>query len=329
MTSTLCNVCGSADWKVHSTPTDYISGEKFQVVQCSHCHLIFVHPQPDRAVISKYYPSGHQRAEPAAYEKMDANSRLKFIDELVVEHSGSALDVGCGKGLFLAGLRERGWQVAGTELSEVSSAYARSQGLPVLTTDVETAPYEPGSFDLITLFHVLEHLPSPASTLTVLHKLLRPGGLLLIEVPNIGSWYARTFGDDWFHYDVPRHLYHFDKQTLHRLMTDHQFVVTRTSTHNTQYDAFGAVQSFLNKIISAPNVLNNFNTKQVTISEILGSRHGSLGKLRNILGLLFSEMALVVGFPLMSLFALLTAPWLEGGTLRFFARKEAARQQLD
>lgn len=317
MTQSNCGVCGSTDSAPYSASIDYLTGERFYVVRCIHCGLVYVHPQPPLATLKRYYPAGHQQADPAAYERMDAKARVRFVEQFVTTKPGHVLDVGCGKGLFLQGLRERGWQAFGTELSETSSSYAHSHGLTVYTSTVEAAPFDAESFDLITLFHVLEHLPRPQDTLTTLSRLLRPGGSLLIEVPNIGSWYARVFGDDWFHYDVPRHLFHFNPDTLRRIISNAGFTITRTDTHNLQYDAFGAVQSALNRLLAKPNLLNNFNTKQTTLGELWAGK----GPLGNVAALAFSELALAIGFPLMAAAGLVLSPWVDGGTLRFLARK--------
>ena len=317
MSDSACNICGSTDAVTYSTPVDYISGERFSVVRCQECGLIYVHPQPLAANLGRYYPEGHQQADPASYEKMDAKARVNFVRKCVAGGPGRVLDVGCGKGLFLTGLRELGWQVYGTELSEISSGFARSSGLRVYTKTIEDAPFEAGSFDLITLFHVLEHLPQPQGTLVTALSLLRPGGILLVEVPNIGSWYARVFGDHWFHYDVPRHLFHFNPETLHRIVSAAGFHVIRTETRNIQYDAFGAVQSFLNCILAKPNLLNNFNTRQTTFDELWAAQ----GRIGNLTSLAVSELSLAIGFPTMALLGLLLAPWVDGGTLRVLASK--------
>ena len=317
MSNSKCKICGSTVAVTYSTPVDYISGEQFTVVRCRDCGLIYVHPQPPVANLGRYYPEGHQRADPAPYERMDAKARVDFVRRYLSGRCGRVLDVGCGKGLFLSGLRELGWQVYGTELSEISSDFARRSGLPVYTKTIEEAPLETGSFDLISLFHVLEHLPQPQDTLSTALSLLRPGGTLLVEVPNIGSWYARAFGDNWFHYDVPRHLFHFNPETLRRIILTAGFQVDRTETRNIQYDAFGAVQSFLNCVLAKPNLLNNFNTGQTTFSALWAAQ----GRFGNLISLAISELALAVGFPVMALVGQLLSPWVEGGTLRVLASK--------
>lgn len=317
MSHSECDMCGSSDAALYSTPVDYITGELFSVLRCRQCGLIYVHPQPPLASLGRYYPEGHQQADPASYERMDAKARANFITHLLPTNAGRALDVGCGKGLLLQRLHEHGWQVFGTELSAVSSQYARSAGLTVYTAAVEDAPFEAGSFDLVTLFHVLEHLPHPKASLATLFALLRPGGRLIVEVPNIASWYARFFGDDWFHYDVPRHLFHFNPDTLRRIIAEAGFLVTRTDTRNLEYDAFGAVQSLLNRVLDQANLLNNFNTRQTTFGELWAGRR----RFRSLASLAVSELTLALGFPVMVLVGLALSSWVDGGTLRFVARK--------
>jgi 2-polyprenyl-3-methyl-5-hydroxy-6-metoxy-1,4-benzoquinol methylase len=316
MTPSTCASCGNTTAETYSRPKDYVTGETFSVVRCLRCGLVYVKPQPPVGELARYYPTRHQESKPAAYERMDAKARIKFVSPLV-RQGGRVLDVGCGKGLLLAGLRQRGCEVFGTELSEVSARYAQSLGLSVSCLPVEYAPFEPGTFDLVTVFHVLEHLTQPRDTLAVLHTLLRPGGILVVEVPNIGSWYARLFGDDWFHYDVPRHLYHFNQDTLRNLLASTGFRVIETQTRNLQYDAFGAVQSLLNRVLRQPNVLNNFNTGQTTFNDLWSAKR----KIANLSVLGVSELVLALGFPLAVLIGVATAPWVNGGTLRYVAEK--------
>jgi SAM-dependent methyltransferase len=220
---------------------------------------------------------------------------------------------------LLAELRARGWEVHGTELSAVSASYARSLGIPVLQSAVEDAPFVDASFDVITMFHVLEHLTDPKRALFRLYRLLRPGGLLIVEVPNIGSWYARVFGDVWFHYDVPRHLYHFSRDTLGKMMVEPGFELLKETTRNVQYDAFGAVQSFLNKLLRRRNLLNDFNTGELRLADLLRGP----GALRDVGALVVSQVTLMLGFPVLALASILTSPWIEGGTLRYIARRPA------
>ena len=206
-----CCLCGSPEHALLFPAHDHISGEDFQVVQCKTCGLIFVNPQPPPDQLGRYYPAVHQISEPAAYERLDARPRVRAVSQLLKGQSGRVLDVGCGKGLFLAGLRDQGWQAVGVEMSEVSGKHARSLNLEVFSKPLEKCGFDQGSFDVVTLFHSLEHMPNPVQLLHHIHNLLRPGGYMVVEVPNAGSWYARAFKGDWFHCDVPRHLFHFSQ----------------------------------------------------------------------------------------------------------------------
>lgn len=311
-----CNLCGKDDAHPWLQSTDYISGEVFTLVRCARCGLTYLSPRPEQDILGRYYPQTHQGSEPAAYERMDAKPRIKFVGDLLNGKAGRILDVGCGKGLLLNGLREKGWDVVGTELSDVASLRAREAGIQVHNRAVEEISFEPGSFDVITLYHCLEHLANPKETLVHLHRLLRPGGFLVIEVPNIGSWYARVFRDAWFHLDVPRHLYHFNPKTLHAFLEVTGFQVKRQKTINLQYDSFGAVQSILNKVLRRKNLLNNYNTGEITLRDL--RRQGGVGALAS---LAFSHMALWVGFPLLAVIEFFLSPVVNGGTLNFLATR--------
>jgi 2-polyprenyl-3-methyl-5-hydroxy-6-metoxy-1,4-benzoquinol methylase len=247
---------------------------------------------------------------------MDARPRIKFVRGLLSGSPGRILDVGCGKGLLLKGLRDCGWEVVGTELSEVASLRAREAGIQVHNRAVEEIPFDPGSFDVVTLYHCLEHLANPRETLAHLHRLLRPGGWLVVEVPNVGSWYARVFRSDWFHLDVPRHFYHFTPGTLRRMLEAAGFRIKRERTVNLQYDSFGAVQSLLNKVLRRKNLLNNYNTGEVTLGDL--RREGGV---RAVGSLAFSHAVLWLGFPLFAASEFLLSPLVRGGTLNVLAKR--------
>lgn len=318
MQPTHCNICNASEAKEHLCSIDYITQEAFKSVRCTQCGFVYVDPQPATADLHHYYPAGHQVAEPALYEKMDAKPRIKLIANLALEsQKKKLLDVGTGKALLLSGLKKRGWEVFGTELSETSRQYACEQGLQVFNSIVNDTPIEQNSLDVVTLFHSLEHLTNPKQSINEVKGLMRPGGLLVIEVPNINSWYARFFKGQWFHYDAPRHLYHFSPQTLRSLIENTDLHVESLTTHaNLSYDAFGAVQSLLNTFLSNKNLLNNINTRQTTLRELMQGEK----PIRNLAALVTSQLCLGIGYPLFAIANLLT-PGLEGGTLRIIARK--------
>src|SRR5436853_224407 len=120
------------------------------------------------------------------------------------------------------------------------------------------------SFDVITLWHVFEHLPDPIALLREARRLLKVGGRLLIEVPNLGGWHGRLGGAAWHHLDVPRHLLHFSRKTLTSMLARERLVPERWSTFSIEYDTFGTAQTYLNWVCHRPNHLYQWLIRQPT-----------------------------------------------------------------
>jgi SAM-dependent methyltransferase len=161
------------------------------------------------------------------------NARRKFRGREIFPWVGEGrlLDVGCGPGVNLQTLQEQGWDVHGIEMSETAAALARQRvGDRIHHGTLETAPYAAESFDVIFMSHSLEHMFSPVATLERVRRLLKPAGVLIIAVPNAGSLEARLFGKWWVPWDPPRHLYHFEKRTLQKVLERAGFRVARMRT---------------------------------------------------------------------------------------------------
>lgn len=148
---------------------------------------------------------------------------------------GQLLDIGCGNGSLVAPLRDLGWSVTGVEIDPVPAALAREHlGLMVYESTVEEACLESESFDVVTMHHVIEHLPDPLGTLRECWRVLKPGGKLVVITPNVGSLAYRVFGEAWSYLDPPRHLTLFDCDTLAGCAEQAGFQATsvRTSTRH-------------------------------------------------------------------------------------------------
>lgn len=140
---------------------------------------------------------------------------------------GRILDVGCGPGKVMRVLRDRGWDVYGVDFSAVAIEHARVRlGLNVICGDLLQAHYKDDFFDVVMFNHSLEHMYDPLEILRETYRILKPGGLLLVTVPNAASFEAWLFGRWWVHWDVPRHLYHFTTETMSRLVEKAGFRVT-------------------------------------------------------------------------------------------------------
>jgi SAM-dependent methyltransferase len=230
-------VCGSAGqrqaWTVSDHLLDY-PGE-FTIVRCPECGTLRMSPRPPfderRASFSDLYPLfdwalGRKWAEPDA---RIARFRPQIEQIMRRQRPGRLLDVGCGDGYFMLGMRNRGWQVRGIELNEKVAAFARdSLELDVVGGAEHEVDWggtqEP--FDCITLFGVIEDVDDPNACLMRAYENLAPGGLLVVQTHNIESWEARRYGADWFNVEAPRHVWHFSPETLERLLAKNRFKQT-------------------------------------------------------------------------------------------------------
>ncbi|RZK23167.1 MAG: methyltransferase domain-containing protein [Hymenobacter sp.] len=230
---TSCPVCGSPD--LHDklrVPDKSVSQETFTIQQCRGCGFQFTNPRPDAAHIGKYYESdayvshnsGAQGLINHVYKAaryFTVRRKVALITKLNGSRTGRLLDYGCGTGHFLAGAHRAGWQVTGLEPNARARHDAAARvGLPI-REPAALATLTPGSFDAVTLWHVLEHVHTLSETLAQLIRVLRPGGKLLIAVPNVDSLDAQHYGPNWAAYDVPRHLYHFGPEAMRRLLARH------------------------------------------------------------------------------------------------------------
>lgn len=245
---------------------DYVSGDEFEIVQCSNCGLAFTHPVPAGMEWQRYYPQvyyGDPQASrfPPIVEKLQNllyASRARNIEHLAKTKPGRVLDVGCGRGFLLRAFQLRGWDVTGTEMSESAAAYARQRlQLPVHVGKLDELNLPESSFDAVVMWHVLEHFDRVNDALREVNRLLKPGGIFLVAVPNFGSLEARLTRDKWFHLDVPRHLTHFTSNALAHCLAQNRFQVETRSVRSLEYDFFSAMQSFLNRIGLQHNWLYN------------------------------------------------------------------------
>ncbi|MGH7867532.1 MAG: class I SAM-dependent methyltransferase [Candidatus Dormibacteraceae bacterium] len=245
---------------------DFVTNHQFQIAHCAACGFDVTSPQPDEEHIGAYYPAGYYgnpgtRRFPAPIEVLQKAmyaQRVRMVERVWGNKHGRVLDVGCGRGLLLQAFRRRGWEVRGTELSEPAARYALEVAhVPVDIGRVEEIGFPAEHFDAITIWHVLEHIHDPRVVLNEANRILKPGGVLLIGVPNFSGFEARFFRDKWFHLDVPRHVTHLTKQILKQALVENGFQDKCWSGFAPEYDAFSFVQSTLNKCGLRHNLLYN------------------------------------------------------------------------
>jgi SAM-dependent methyltransferase len=217
-----CPTCGGADAE---TALRVRGSGTLAVLRCRACGLLYTSPErPAESYGDAYYAA----ASPLGSLLRGAllRERLSALSGII---PGRLLDVGCGTGDFLRLLKSRGWDVAGLETSGEARARASEAGIEVSGGELEDAHWAPASFDAVTFWHVLEHLPRPTAALARARELLADRGVLIVEVPNASSPAFRLFGERWYHCDVPRHLQHFTPATLGDLLSRAGFDVVRRS----------------------------------------------------------------------------------------------------
>lgn len=211
---------------------------EFAVVECAGCRLIRLEPRPDPDELHRYYPdsywfaAGENTAErlEEAYRRVVLGDHVRFVRRALANsgESGPVLDAGCGGGLFLRLMAERGTPVLGLDISPAAAQVAwHVNAIPTVCGELPHAPLRDGSCAVVTMFHLLEHLYDPAAYLDAARDLLKPEGRLVLQVPNAACWQFRLFGRSWNGLDVPRHLFNFKQSDIHLLLGECGFEPVR------------------------------------------------------------------------------------------------------
>ncbi len=257
-----CDRCGTAQTVSLFDHLDYISGETFTIVRCVTCGLVRTDFSQETIELGQYYGTTYYGNQGKRFlgimEWMIGIFRKMRVKTILRLHPmpGIVLDVGCGRGLMLIDLQTRGWLCFGTELSNELADQLKRHDITV-----STEPHLPdnnlpaGSFDVITLWHSLEHVEHPAQTLDEVVQLLKPGGIVIVEVPNLESWQAFIGKNVWFHLDAPRHLYHFSASTLRTMLEERGLRPLNETTLSLEQGFYGMYQTLLNRLTTQPNVL--------------------------------------------------------------------------
>lgn len=243
-----CPLCGKNTFvPVMECKDHFATGESFPVVRCEHCGFLCTQHFPAEEEMGRYYESpdyiSHSNTTHGAMNtvyhwvrRWMLHSKARFLKREAHRKEGRLLDIGAGTGFFAHTMQRLGWQVQATEKSPTAREFAQNHwGLDVYPED-SLNDFEPQSFDVITLWHVLEHLQSLNDTWQRLHTLLDDKGVLVVAVPNAASFDAHYYGSQWAAYDVPRHLWHFTPSTMQCFGAKHGFILQ--SHRPMPFDAF-------------------------------------------------------------------------------------------
>lgn len=237
-----CPMCGGA-----RSSRLFVSRNGFPILRCGDCSLVFTDdrgaPPP-----SELYPTFDQStALGLEVARRGLGVFLRQREALLrsLKPAGRLLDFGCGNGAFAQWMSRSGYDVVGLEPFSLGKTVSRDH-LTLMQAPLEQVEQELGTFDIITLWHVLEHLTQPVEVLARLGRHLNPDGVLVISVPNFQSWQRALFRGGWFHLDPPRHLLHFEPATLSDCLGRAGFSQVGQHPFLPEYGSSGWVQSVLN-----------------------------------------------------------------------------------
>jgi 2-polyprenyl-3-methyl-5-hydroxy-6-metoxy-1,4-benzoquinol methylase len=232
-----CPICEHEDLSDHIRCKDhFLTGENFTITMCDNCSFLFTNPRPSPEQLNKYYKSNAYISHSDAANNLTDNiykiarhftlkRKLKLVNSLTSYKS--ILDYGCGTGDFLLTCKNNSWNISGLEPDNEARKIAIEKTQSQIHYDIEQLG-DHTKYGVITLWHVLEHIANLNETIIQLKNKLQADGKLLIAVPNHLSLDAQHYKEFWAAYDVPRHLYHFSQQTMHKLLQKHGLKILKT-----------------------------------------------------------------------------------------------------
>jgi len=230
-----CPVCQSKSISKQSDVKDlFLTQENFSIWHCKDCGLLFTNPRPENESLGKYYESqeylSHDTKSSGAIGKLyrflrniNIKRKYKIVSEL--SPTGKILDIGCGTGELLSYFQKQKWTTIGIEPNKAARNIARTQYHLKVEEEEHLQKLQTADFDIISMWHVLEHVPDINERIKEAKRLLKKDGSLIIALPNTTSWDADFYGEYWAGLDVPRHLYHFSPEAFANLAKQHGFEI--------------------------------------------------------------------------------------------------------
>jgi SAM-dependent methyltransferase len=227
----------------------------YRVVQCETCELVFLNPMYEDSELARLYPEDYYAYQDCFRTPGRAANFLKKLLRYEVgtrdpsfDHPGKVLDVGCGSGWFLARMRDQGWETYGVEISETAARLGIEKGgLRIFQGMLLEVNLPADYFDYVRLNHSFEHMSRPNETLHEIWRVLKPGGRVLIGVPNHASLNARIFGRYWWFFGVPVHPFNYSVKNLPGFLTRSGFEVKSIINNSTYAGMLGSLQIWLNR----------------------------------------------------------------------------------
>ncbi|MDT8308548.1 MAG: class I SAM-dependent methyltransferase [Bacteroidales bacterium] len=283
MNSTICRFCGYSTLKKLFDTVD-MYGDPYEITLCLQCKAQQLMPFPDQTKLDRAYQDSYYGGNETKFlifienminiiRKRRAKSVAKYLSS-----GANILDIGCGSGKFLSAIASYGdFNIYGTEINGKAAQRSEQNSLIQLNTaPLSMEQYPDASFDLITLIHVFEHLDNPDFMLHFFNKKIKPGGILILSMPNPESLQARLFKSRWFHLDPPRHLLLYPEKTIIAALEQRKFKLESKRYLSLEQNPFSWVQSILNCMSKKREMLfesfkgnNNYYHKSAKLTMLL------------------------------------------------------------
>jgi len=250
-----CAFCGNKDQVFIFETADYITKDIFKLVRCRACGLVSTLPAPDDETMPKYYPEEYYGEAGNRFTglgerltRLERRMRAGAINKYS-KQPGRILDIGCGRGLMLQYLKKMGWECYATENSMPLVTNLRKDGINATRElNIWNCDFQDSFFDVVSMWHVLEHVGDPRRTLDEIRRILKRGGVLVAATPNFGCWVSSLTRRNWFGIDAPRHLFHYDGKTLPAMIESSGFSIRRRKYFSWEQDIVVTAQSLLNSL---------------------------------------------------------------------------------
>lgn len=263
-----CPICAHDKFSLYLKTKDYFfTQEDFTLSKCDNCNFVFTNPIPEN--ISRYYETpdylshntGNNGLLGGLYSTL-RNINIKRKYNLVTEYcpKGSILDIGCGTGELLSFFNNKKWNTIGIEPNNSAKKFAKNNHGIKVFDEVKLDSLLPNSFDIISMWHVLEHVPDLHNRLSQISRLLKKGGAIFIALPNLSSPDSLKYKEYWSALDVPRHLYHFTQETFKQLISKHnmQLVHAEPMKFDSYYVSMLSEKYLKNRLYFPTAIINGF-----------------------------------------------------------------------
>ncbi len=239
---TVCPLCGRDKIKKRFVCKDwFVSGEEYDLCECDECGFVYTDNVPDEKEIGRYYESqsyiSHSNTNKGiankiyhAVRSIMLRRKARLMKKLTFLRNGKILDYGAGTGYFANTMRKAGWQVTAIEKSSAAREVAKKEFDIDILPEEALATLPDKGFDIVTLWHVMEHIQKLDDFWEQLYRIIDDTGIAVIAVPNCNSYDAKRYKEYWAAYDVPRHLWHFTPNTIMRWGEKHNFILEREYT---------------------------------------------------------------------------------------------------